>query len=85
MTELKDAAQEYHKTHDPDYVRRQLCHRSLLSTQIYINMEQAMFAGNADEYPVKAVSTVEEAMALMEVGFEYVTDMDGKKLFRKRK
>ena len=76
---------EYHKTHDVDHVRRRLGHRSVLPTQIYINMEQALFSGNADEYHVKAVSTVKEAMALIEVGFEYVTDMDDKKLFRKRK
>jgi integrase len=76
---------EYHKTHDPDHVRRLLGHRSLLPTQIYINMEQVLFSGNADEYHVKAISSVEEATALIEVGFEYVTDIDGKKLFRKRK
>ena len=76
---------EYHKTHDIDHVRRLLGHRSVLPTQIYVNVEQAMFAENANEYHVKAVSTVEEAKALIEVGFEYVTDMDGKKLFRKRK
>ena len=76
---------EYHKTHDPDYVRRKLGHRSLLSTQIYINMEQVLFTGNADEYHVKAASNMEEAIALLEVGFEYITEVDGKKLFRKRK
>ena len=48
-------------------------------------MEQALFAGNADEYHVKAASIVKEAMALIEVGFEHVTEIDDKKLFRKRK
>jgi integrase len=76
---------EYHKTHDPDHVRRKLGHRSVLSTQIYINMEQALFNGSADEYHVKAASDLEEAMRLIEVGFEYITEVDGKKLFRKRK
>jgi integrase len=76
---------EYHKTHDIDHVRRLLGHRSVLSTQIYINMEQAIFSGSANEYHVKAVSSIEEATALLQVGFEYVTDIDGKKLFRKRK
>jgi len=76
---------EYHKTHDPDHVRRILGHRNILSTQVYINIEQALFSGNADEYHVKAVSTVEEAIALIEVGFEHVAEMDGKQLFRKRK
>jgi hypothetical protein len=34
---------------------------------------------------VKAAANIEEACRLLEVGFEYVTDMEGKKLFRKRK
>ena len=76
---------EYHKTHNIDHVRRLLGHRSVLPTQIYINMEQAIFSGTANEYHVKAVSTVKEATALLAVGFEYVTEVDGKKLFRKRK
>ena len=76
---------EYHKTHDMDYVRRILGHRSILTTQIYVNMEQMLFSDIGDEYHVKVASTVEEATKLIEVGFEYVTEMDGKKLFRKRK
>ena len=38
-----------------------------------------------DDYEVKIAETIEEAIKLLEVGFDYVTDMDGKKLFRKRK
>jgi len=48
-------------------------------------MEQVIFSGTANDYHVKAVSTVKEATALVEVGFEYVTTIDGKQLFRKRK
>jgi hypothetical protein len=33
----------------------------------------------------KAAKTLEEAAKLIEAGFEYVTDVDGVKLFRKRK
>jgi integrase/predicted RNA-binding Zn-ribbon protein involved in translation (DUF1610 family) len=75
----------YHKTKDMDHVRRMLGHRNIMNTQIYVNMEQAFFAEGSDDYTVKVASTVEEAKSLIEVGFEYVTDMDGKKLFRKRK
>ena len=32
-----------------------------------------------------SVRTVEEACELIEVGFEYVCEMDGVKIFRKRK
>jgi len=40
---------------------------------------------NADDFHVKVADTVEEACKLIETGFEYATDMNGKKLFRKRK
>ena len=76
---------EYHRIYDLDHVRRLLGHRSILPKQIYINLERAIFSGTANEYHMKAVSTVEEATTLIEVGFEYVTEMDGKKLFKKRK
>jgi integrase len=76
---------EYHKTHDVYHVKRLLGHKRLRSTEIYINLEQAVFTEQNDEFHVKAVSSLEEACKLLEVGFEYVTDFDGYKLFRKRK
>jgi hypothetical protein len=48
-------------------------------------MEQAIFSGAVDNYHVKAVSRAEEATALLSIDFEYVTEIDGKRLFRKRK
>jgi hypothetical protein len=38
-----------------------------------------------DDYVCKVARTVEEAKALVEGGFDYVTDVDGMKLFKKRK
>ncbi len=38
-----------------------------------------------DESYVKVAQSLDEACKLLEVGFEYVTDMNGAKLFRKRK
>ena len=75
---------EYHQTQDIIKVQRLLGHKCVLNTQLYINLEQAIFEAN-DQYDVKLTSTVEEACKLLEVGFEYVTEMDGRKLFRKRK
>ena len=75
---------EYHQTQDIIKVQRLLGHKCVLNTQLYINLEQAIFEAN-DQYDVKLASTVEEACKLLEVGFEYVTEMDGRKLFRKRK
>lgn len=38
-----------------------------------------------DDYTCKAVTTVKEASELIENGFEYVTELQGIRLFRKRK
>ena len=35
--------------------------------------------------PLTVATTIDEACQLLEAGFEYVTDIDGKKLFGKRK
>jgi hypothetical protein len=40
---------------------------------------------DSDEWTCRAATTKEEAMSLIEGGFQYVTDMDGVKLFKKRK
>jgi len=76
---------EYHKHPDMHHVRRLLGHKSILNTQMYVNMEKAFFPESSEDFTVKVASNVEEACKLVEVGFEYVTDFDGKKLFRKRK
>ena len=41
--------------------------------------------GEDNEYSTRITKTVKGSRALIEVGFEFVTDMDGYKLFRKRK
>jgi Phage integrase family len=79
------ATMEYHKKPDLDHVGRMLGHRSLMNTQIYVNMEQMIFNSAPSDYFVKVASTVEEACKLLEVGFEFVTDIGVQKLFRKRK
>jgi hypothetical protein len=38
-----------------------------------------------DEWTARTAKTLEEATKLIEAGFEYVTDMDSIKIFRKRK
>jgi len=38
-----------------------------------------------DQFTVKVASNVKEASKLIESGFEYATEIDGVKLFRKRK
>jgi uncharacterized cupin superfamily protein len=56
-----------------------------VSTELYINVEHAIFNETNSEFHVKVASDLDEACKLLEVGFEHVTDMDGKKIFRKRK
>jgi integrase len=79
------ATTEYHKTKDIVHVQRLLGHRNIQNTLCYINLEQAIFKDSIDQFHVKVADSIEDACKLLEVGYEYVTDMDGRKLFRKRK
>jgi integrase len=76
---------EYHETKDIIHVQYLLGHRNIQNTLRYIHMEQAIFKEADDKFHVKVAGTLDEATKLLEVGYEFVTDMDGKKLFRKRK
>lgn len=52
----------------------------------YINLESALYHHtNMDDFHVKVVANLDDTCRLLETGFEYVTDMDARKLFRKRK
>ena len=76
---------EYHKTKDILWVMRLLGHNSLRTTLIYIDLEMALFKDINDGFTVKVAESIDEACKLVEVGFEYVCEMENKKLFRKRK
>jgi integrase len=61
----------YHKTKDPYYVQHFLGHKSIKSTEIYINIENSLFEASVnDEFTVKIAATAEELKELLEVGFE---------------
>ena len=62
-----------------------LGHKSIQNTMIYINLEAALFEAESDEFTVRVAKSLDEACSLVESGFDYVTDMDGGKIFRKRK
>jgi len=79
------ATMEYHKTKDILWVMKLLGHHSLRTTLIYIDLEKAIFKETNDEFTVRVAENLDEACKLLEVGFKYVTDMKGKKIFRKRK
>jgi integrase len=76
---------EYHKTHDIFHVQRLLGHKNIQNTAIYINLENSLFKTKEDDFHVAVAKTLGEACKLLEVGFEYVCDMDDAKIFRKRK
>jgi hypothetical protein len=75
----------YHKTKDPYYVKDFLGHKSLKSTEIYINIERTVFEPSSDEFTVRVVDKAEEVKTLLEVGFEYVCQKDNLIFLRKRK
>lgn len=79
------ATMEYHKTKDIIHVMHILGHKNIKNTMVYINLERVVFKETNDEFTIRAVNDLDEACKLLEVGFEYVCDMDCKKLFRKRK
>ncbi|KPV65276.1 MAG: site-specific tyrosine recombinase XerC [Candidatus Bathyarchaeota archaeon BA1] len=75
---------EYHKTKDILHVMKLLGHKSINNTPLYINLENALYKIGVDsEYVTRVAASVKGARTLLEAGFEYVTDMDGFKIFRK--
>jgi len=76
------ATMTYHKTKDLLYTKQQMGHRKIETTLIYTQLLQF---DKDDNYTCKVAQTVEQATELIENGFEYITEMGGLKLFRKRK
>ena len=76
------ASMLYHKTRDLLLVKVKLGHKDLRQTLKYTQLLEAI---QDDEYTCKTATNVKESTALIEAGFEYVTEQDGLKLFRKRK
>ena len=72
---------EYHKTKDILHVMTVLGHKNINNMLIYT---QLVDFGN-DKYSVRVAHNVEEDKQLIEAGFEYVTERDGYKIYRKRK
>jgi integrase len=78
------ATTEYLKTKDLLHVKYLLGHRNIETTMIYVHIAQGLI-NTSEDYTCKAARNIEEAAKLIEQGFEYVTEMEGVKLFRKRK
>ena len=72
---------EYHKTKDILHVQERLGHRSITSTLIYTHLVNF----EADEYHTATSKSLQEDEELLKAGFEYVTERDEVKIYRKRK
>ena len=75
------ATMEYAKTKNLVWVKHVLGHRSIKNTEIYTHLCDF----SSEEYHSATAKTVDEARKLIESGFSYVCDMEGVKLFSKRK
>jgi len=78
------ATKTYIQTRDIFLVKYLLGHRRIENTMLYVHLAKGLSSWS-DEYTCKSARTVEEAETLIEAGFEYVTEIDGTMLFRKRK
>jgi integrase len=75
------ATMEYHRTKDILHVMQLLGHKNIMNTLVYTHLVNF----ETDDYVCKIAKTIDDAKALVEQGFDYVTDVEGMKLFRKRK
>jgi integrase len=75
------ATTEYHRTKDILHVMQMLGHKNIQNTLVYTHLVEF----HNDEFVCKTARTVDEARALVENGFDYVSEIDGVQLFRKRK
>ena len=75
------ASMLYHKTKDLLLVKAQLGHKDLRTTLRYTQLLNL----HDDEWTCRVATNTKEDTQLIEAGFEYVTEKDGMRLFRKRK
>jgi integrase len=76
------ATRLYAKTRDILFVKQQMGHKKIETTLVYT---QLLNQNGDEEYTCKTASNIKEAQDLIEHGFEYHDEIDGIKLYRKRK
>lgn len=62
-----------------------LGHRSINNTLKYVQIEEALFQEENEGFICKMARNVDEAKPLIEAEFDYVCELNGVKLFRRRK
>jgi integrase len=75
----------YHETGDIHYVKRFLGHKSIVNTEIYINIADTIFESKSDEFTVKVVEKPEDIKRRAEASFEFFCQKDNLIFLRKRK
>lgn len=76
------ATMDYHKYQDIKRTQYLMGHKHSSTTDIYTHL---LDNGEESEYTCKTACNLKEATQLIENGFQYVTEMDNVKLFKKRK
>ena len=73
-----------HSHPDRYYVMQRLGYKNIKNTFLCVQVEEALFQGE-HEYISKVAKTEKKVCSLIEAGFEYVTEFEGARIFRKRK
>ncbi|MQY62097.1 tyrosine-type recombinase/integrase [archaeon] len=76
------ATKLYAKTRDILYVKQQMGHKKIETTLKYVQLQNI---NEDDEWTCKTATNIKEATSLIENGFEYIQEIDGIRLYRKRK
>jgi integrase len=80
------ATTELHNFHDRERVQIILGHKSSNSTETYVHIDKMLYLSkNNDAFIVKVADELEDTIKLMELGFEFHTEIAGHNVFRKRK
>jgi integrase len=75
----------YHEFQNIYEVKMRLGHKSVVATEVYMHIEQMLYRTSDDKYTCKTAKTTEEAISLIESGFEMHGTIDGTHIYRKRK
>jgi integrase len=76
------ATLKYDQTKDILLVKQLLGHKKIETTMFYT---QLITFNDTEEYTCRTATNVKEATELLEHGFTYIQDIDGIKIYRKRK
>jgi len=71
----------YYQTKDLIHVMNMMGHRNIMTTMRYLHVIDF----REDQWTCKTAQNIDECSVLIEAGFEYITEMNQIKLFRKRK